>query len=87
MQILKPITKPIAAADFTPRWLHDQRATVIRDGHELRPGFPLSIEIAGPRGWYRLMLPNNGYEFLSAEDRDTVLGQLTGDIELPEEPS
>lgn len=77
----KPV--PITAAEFSPKWLRDQRATVIRDNHQLRPAFPASIEVKGTRCWYRLMLPNNGFEFATTDDRDIVLRWLTGEWEVP----
>ena len=86
MQQLNPKRAPLKASEFTPKWLHDQRATVVRDKHTLRAGFPLCIEVKGPLGWHVLMLPSNGIEFETAEDRDNVLGCLTGTVELPPLP-
>lgn len=83
---LIPRVIPMTADDFQPAWLHSVRAAVVRNNHELRAGFPLSIEVRGPDRFQPLNLPNNSIELKSAEDRDKVLGWLNGTIELPPLP-
>lgn len=85
-QPLTPKPAPITAAEFTHKWLTDQRATIVRDNYEIRAGTSATLEVKGPRGWYKLMLPNNGLEFASVDDRDMVLRWLTGQWEIPPPP-
>jgi len=78
--------QPIAASDIPPRWLHQVRGVVVRDGHKLRAGFPACIEIKGPDTWQALQLCNNGIEFVGKRDRDQALAWLTGAEKLPPIP-
>lgn len=84
--LLNPRATPLAAADILPKWLHQVREVVVRDGHKLRAGFPACIEVKGPKDWQPLQLPNNGIEFVGRRDRDQVLGWLNGSVELPAIP-
>lgn len=83
---LTPRILPAKADEIAPWWIHKVRETIVRDKHELRAGFPLSIEVKGYIAFQPLNLPTNGTEFHSAADRDKVLGWLTGTIELPPLP-
>jgi len=82
--ILSPRIAPLAAADIPPKWLHQVREIVVRDGHKLRAGFPACIEVRGPTDWQPLNLCNNGIEFVGKRDRDQALAWLTGAEKLPE---
>lgn len=85
--ILHHRAAPITAAEVPPKWLHQVREVVVRDGHKLRAGFPACIDIHGPNGWQPLQLPSNGIEFVGKRDRDQVLAWLTGAEKLPEIPA
>ena len=75
--ILSPKARYATVEDFTPEWIANQRATVIRDKHKLRAGFPACIEVRGPREWQPLLLPTNGIEFEGKKSRDAILAKLT----------
>lgn len=81
-----PRAQPLAATDLPPKWLHQVREVVVRDGHKLRAGFPACIEVRGVKDWQPLQLPNNGIEFLGKRDRDQVLAWLSGEQALPPLP-
>lgn len=84
--LLNPQRPPLSATDLPPKWLHQVREVIVRDGHKLRAGFPACIEVRGPKDWQPLNLPNNGIEFTGRRDRDTVLAWLNGDQKLPPIP-
>lgn len=75
--ILNPPKRIAVESDFTPEWIAQVRAIIVRDGHKLRAGFPACIEVKGPRDWQPLLLPTNGIEFDGKKARDAVLRRIT----------
>lgn len=69
---------PVTLAHFTREWIADRRVVILRDGHALRAGEGLAIEIKSLRTneWRRIALPGGAVAFTTAEDRDAVLKQL-----------
>lgn len=74
--LLNPARRVAVESDFTPEWIADVRIIIARDGHKLRAGFPVCIEVKGPRDWQPLMLPTSGIEFEGKRARDAVLRRL-----------
>jgi hypothetical protein len=72
--------QPVAAADLAPEWIADRRAIAHRDGHALRAGLDLTIEVQSINTgeWHPLCLPTEGTRFVSSVDRDAVLAALQG---------
>lgn len=72
--------QPVAAAELAPEWIAERRAIAQRDGHALRAGLDLTIEVQSINTgeWHPLMLPSEGTRFVSSQDRDRVLAQLQG---------
>jgi hypothetical protein len=73
---------PAHAADISPDWIAQVRATIERDGHAVRAGFPeITIEVQNinhPEIWQPLNLQTNTRLFATEQDRDLVLAQLVG---------
>ena len=76
----------VTLSAFTPEWILDRRAVVVRDGYALRPGqlgcdragVPYTIEIKSltTNEWLRLALPGGAENFENLAARDLVLAQL-----------
>jgi hypothetical protein len=79
--IISPASVPVTLAEITPEWIAERREIIVRDGFATRGRAEtrtievksLTLDI-----WFRLTLPNGGYEFATAADRDAVLKQIQG---------
>jgi hypothetical protein len=77
--ILSPRPGYASAQDFTPEWIAQVRGAIAAHPYEIRPGFPVCIEVGSDKGgWHRLNLPTNGCEFESVQARDEILARLHG---------
>ena len=73
---------PVTAVDLPDHWLGERREIIFRDGHALRAGAGLWIEVQSinsPDYWGRLNLPGNVTTFATLRDRDLVLEKLWHD--------
>lgn len=77
--IISPASVPVRAADVPPEWIAERRGIILREGFATRGRAETrTIEVKSLTQdlWLKLTLPNGGYEFATAADRDAVLKQL-----------
>lgn len=69
---------PATAADITPEWIANVRATIVRDDHKVFKGPDASLEILdGTNGKkYLLNLPGETCYFVTKADCDLIFDQL-----------
>lgn len=78
-QPYQPTFLAATADDATPEWIEQRRAIILRDGHAVRAGKGLWIEIQEPNRpqvWRPINTPTGGQQYATAADRDAVLEQL-----------
>ncbi|MBX3736698.1 MAG: hypothetical protein KF715_08420 [Candidatus Didemnitutus sp.] len=77
---------PARLADFTPSWLQERRAIILRDGHAVRAAErrnQIEVQAINTGTWHPLTLPGNVTLFATVDDRDAVLRMLTGESPIP----
>jgi hypothetical protein len=77
----QPSFPPATVADATDAWIAQRRAIIERDGHAIRAGAGLWIELQEanrPDVWQPINTPTGGQLYATAADRDAVLRRLWG---------
>lgn len=80
-QTYQPIFALATAADATDAWIAQRREIIERDGHAIRAGAGLWIELQhhdSPEVWKPINTPTGGQLYATAADRDAVLRRLWG---------
>lgn len=80
-QPYQPTFLAATAADVTPEWIELRRGIIERDGHAIRAGNGLWIELQEanrPNVWWPICTPTGGQLYATAADREAVLQRLWG---------
>jgi hypothetical protein len=74
-----PLIPPVTSADVSDEWICIVAGILRRDGHAIRGGAGNTLEVQHPNRpdeWGKVMLPSNGFDFVTAEERDLVLHRI-----------